>query len=584
MDEFGHRNEINDVEQSASHPKSHEVSKDVAERNNSELEDSGKNDSGKTEKMQDSQRDNPKIENAEKQPDNSELKEPKEDSHHPSSSEIDNSKQQLPESDVKSENDQKSKQEHIPEHNFNSEPLPEAKNDKPEDKKEALDNPQSKSNEVEKASGEKDTPAQSSELSDNNETSANDIGKSNAKEVNDPIEIKRDENDTFAPKRTSELPDTYNEGSDNKGDIAGKTNNNDIESGDYRKPESDKPLSEPEDSEKSSLREDKNYPDDLSDDEIKQLDENTAPTELIDTTNDKDHPYVDEDGNKKTWRENQSPLVNQEDSNGKYNPDAWGQEDIPKGTKLYQITGEDGKQSPYYFDEDTANKCRDKDGRIDPNAVKNYLQIDDPNNSKNTIREYYVPEDMKNVPEGRTTENPKYGEGGGKQYYIASQDDRNKLEPLKEDNSDNFAKNCPIEGNDGHWDGERGNSKWNPDKEYIPQKANPENKSWGEILKDNNIDGITFNEGNPNFNDISKGNVKINDFSDKRSDNFDKADAELAKQRGCKPEDVEAWRKDPAHKYTWHECPDMQTMQKVPSIVHNNVSHRGGISAAKSLQ
>lgn len=63
------------------------------------------------------------------------------------------------------------------------------------------------------------------------------------------------------------------------------------------------------------------------------------------------------------------------------------------------------------------------------------------------------------------------------------------------------------------------------------------------------------------------------------TDNFDKADIELAKQRGCTPEEVAKWRKE--NGYTWHECKDMKTMQKVPSQVHNNISHSGGISAAK---
>ena len=45
------------------------------------------------------------------------------------------------------------------------------------------------------------------------------------------------------------------------------------------------------------------------------------------------------------------------------------------------------------------------------------------------------------------------------------------------------------------------------------------------------------------------------------------------------PEDVAKWRKE--NGYTWHECKDMKTMQKVPSEVHNNIPHSGGISEAK---
>ena len=140
-------------------------------------------------------------------------------------------------------------------------------------------------------------------------------------------------------------------------------------------------------------------------------------------------------------------------------------------------------------------------------------------------------------------------------------------------------KGFPLEGNGGSWEGERGNSKWTPDNDYIPQKANPESKTWEEIKKDTKIDGISFKEGEPDFKEISKGSVEIESFSADRSDNFDRADIELAKEYNCSPEDVKTWRKE--NKYTWHECKDMKTMEKVPSIVHNNISHRGGISEVK---
>ncbi len=142
---------------------------------------------------------------------------------------------------------------------------------------------------------------------------------------------------------------------------------------------------------------------------------------------------------------------------------------------------------------------------------------------------------------------------------------------------EDHVKNCPIEN--GKWTGERGNSKWKPDRNYIPQKMNPEGKNWDKILKKYGIDGINFRNGEPDFRSISKGDVKIKEFSSARTDNFDRADMELAKRHGCSPEKVRAWRKK--NNYTWHECKDRTTMQKVPGIVHNNVSHRGGISEAK---
>lgn len=140
-------------------------------------------------------------------------------------------------------------------------------------------------------------------------------------------------------------------------------------------------------------------------------------------------------------------------------------------------------------------------------------------------------------------------------------------------------RNCPIDGNNGHWDGERGNSNWYPDQDFVPGKANPEGKTWSEILNKYGIDHIPFKDGEPDFSEISKGTVEIEPFSDSRTDNFDKADIELAKQKGCTPEEVAKWRKE--NGYTWHECKDMKTMQKVPSEVHNNVPHSGGISEAK---
>ena len=35
-------------------------------------------------------------------------------------------------------------------------------------------------------------------------------------------------------------------------------------------------------------------------------------------------------------------------------------------------------------------------------------------------------------------------------------------------------KNCPVEN--GEWSDERGDSQWKPDKDYVPQKSNPDGK------------------------------------------------------------------------------------------------------------
>lgn len=138
-------------------------------------------------------------------------------------------------------------------------------------------------------------------------------------------------------------------------------------------------------------------------------------------------------------------------------------------------------------------------------------------------------------------------------------------------------KNCPV--NDGEWNGERGDSKWMPDREYVPQKSNSESENWEKILNEYDIDGIEFHDGEPDFSSILKGEVEIDEFSKNRTDNFDRADVELAKQKGCTPEEVKQWRQE--NGYTWHECRNMKTMQKVPGKVHNNITHSGGIFEIK---
>lgn len=176
-------------------------------------------------------------------------------------------------------------------------------------------------------------------------------------------------------------------------------------------------------------------------------------------------------------------------------------------------------------------------------------------------------------PLGKTVE--------GKTFEKPMSDYDKPLGPILE----NF-KNCPIEGNNGYWEGERGNSKWVPDCEYIPPevkgrtRSNPDGLTMGQLLEKYGMDdGVVYRDGEPDFSEVSKGTVEIESFSTERTDNFDKADIELAEQKDCTPEEVAHWRKD--NNYTWHECKDMRTMQKVPNEIHANFPHSGGISEAK---
>ena len=146
-------------------------------------------------------------------------------------------------------------------------------------------------------------------------------------------------------------------------------------------------------------------------------------------------------------------------------------------------------------------------------------------------------------------------------------------------------KGCPIEGNGGHWEGERGNSKWLPNRDEIPKNplTNPDGLTWGQILDKYGIDGIEFKNGEPDFSPVAKGTVEIDHFTDNRygkGGNFDQACERLAEQRGCTKEEVKAWMKE--NKYTWHERSDCKTMDKVPTEIHGNIRHSGGISEAKA--
>ena len=143
--------------------------------------------------------------------------------------------------------------------------------------------------------------------------------------------------------------------------------------------------------------------------------------------------------------------------------------------------------------------------------------------------------------------------------------------------------------NNGHWDGERGDSTWYPDDDYVPPEkscnpekpySNPDNLTLKEIFAKYGIEGIPFKDGYPDFSEVSKGTVEIDGFETggnlAKEHNFKKAYVALAEQRGCTPEEVEKWMKE--NNYTWHECEDKKTMQKVPNEVHANVPHDGGRS------
>ena len=184
-----------------------------------------------------------------------------------------------------------------------------------------------------------------------------------------------------------------------------------------------------------------------------------------------------------------------------------------------------------------------------------------------SLSEWTVPDKLKaeipQTPEGRL------------------EDIKNKINQLAQEISAERSLRLPRNG--GIWDGAIGNSKWIPAEDAVPGSrngTNPEHKSWSQIKECSHFEGIPFSHGEANFSEVGKGSVEIEDFSDDRGANFDQADEALALQRGCAPEEVAQWRKE--NHYTWHECNDCKTMQKVPSEVHGNIPHSGGISVYKA--
>ncbi|NKY20319.1 hypothetical protein HF999_18315 [Tsukamurella spumae] len=122
--------------------------------------------------------------------------------------------------------------------------------------------------------------------------------------------------------------------------------------------------------------------------------------------------------------------------------------------------------------------------------------------------------------------------------------------------------------------GERGESMWISSNSVIER-----------ILRESGVDGIRYRNGQPDFGPVAKGQVEIPNMTTNRDYNFKAADKLLAKEWGVSPRDVAEWRSK--NKYTWHEEPDLKTMQLVPSIVNNRLGHLGGIgelNAGKTLR
>lgn len=132
-----------------------------------------------------------------------------------------------------------------------------------------------------------------------------------------------------------------------------------------------------------------------------------------------------------------------------------------------------------------------------------------------------------------------------------------------------------------------GNCLWMPQRTHVPGTANYDNNTWGEILDAFNLRGVVFNDGLPDFDpircgfDVSGGGVPrslvtFSRITASRSTNFANADREAIRGTTITKGQMER------HRYiwnlTWHEEYNATDMRLVFAIVHDNVSHTGGIA------
>lgn len=157
--------------------------------------------------------------------------------------------------------------------------------------------------------------------------------------------------------------------------------------------------------------------------------------------------------------------------------------------------------------------------------------------------------------------------------------------------SDTGRKNIPVSG--GSWSdiNRPGDSIWIPQGSLIPTDKGYSNmchKTWSQILQENQIIGIPFENGWPSFEGISKGFVAFDWESELGMDGLRKlANGErselhniafriLSSKRRETIEATIAWKEK--ENLVWHEHQDCKTVLLVPREVHDNIKHIGGRS------
>lgn len=145
----------------------------------------------------------------------------------------------------------------------------------------------------------------------------------------------------------------------------------------------------------------------------------------------------------------------------------------------------------------------------------------------------------------------------------------------------------PVNSENGHWTGERGESK------YIPSDQTEAGRAGKEKLAEYGMDGIEYKNGEPDYSKCSEATVKIDDMTFNRGRNFDQADEKLAEQwnkenksdkNDWSSKDVEQYRHD--NRLSWHERCDTETMDLVSRDIHGGdtsiFTHSGGVAECKA--
>lgn len=151
----------------------------------------------------------------------------------------------------------------------------------------------------------------------------------------------------------------------------------------------------------------------------------------------------------------------------------------------------------------------------------------------------------------------------------------------------------PVDGVRGHWEGERGESK------YVPSDETEEGKAAQDKLSEKDMDGVEYRYAEPDFSECAEATVEIDDMTENRGGyydedgnlkqgNFSQADEKCAEQwnsieKNGKSDwtavDVRDWRRN--NECSWHERCDTRTMDLVPRDIHDYFRHYGGCSECK---